>query len=372
MTSIFKRRGRKGVTLKYRDAQGKDRFRAFPTRAAAEEHAITLRGKPDPGQKITLKDYAAKWLVHMEGRLRPGPMLGYRLIVNNHLVPALGHLRLADLTRAHVKDLMAGKQAAGLSRRTASNIHSVLHNLLAEAIEDGYLFANPAASRRGRSLGLTQKERSGNVKAMDEAQLRGFLQATARSLPDRALLFRLLAFTGLRLGEALALRWEDVDQAGKHLSVRRSWSRRRIQEPKTHTSLRDVALAPGLLEELAHADAGTKARALAAGGPRPPWIFTSRAGGPAHHGRIDADFKIALAGAGLSSHFTPHCLRHTFASLHLQAGESIYWVSRQLGHASIRITVDLYGRWLPPGNLEAAARLELAVAPTGRQVTNQK
>jgi len=364
VTSIFKRAGRKGVTLKYRDAKGRDRFKAFPTRAIAEDHAVTLRAKPDPGQRITLTAYTEKWLTHMESRLRAGPLAGYKLAMRKHVVPTLGHLRLTEVGRGHIKDLMATKLTEGLSRRTASNIHAVLHNCLAEAIEDGYLHANPAASRRGRGLGLTRIERTTNMKAMDGAQLRAFIEAAAKVRPDRVLLFRLLAFTGLRLGEALALRWEDVDQAGKTLRIERGVTRCRVGPPKTPTSIRDVALAPGLLDDLAQLDTASKAAALKSGRKRHPYIFPSRSGGPLHHGRIDQDFKVALAGARLPQHLTPHCLRHTFASLHLQAGESVYWVSRQLGHASIKITVDVYGRWLPPGNLEAAARLEAAVSPT--------
>jgi integrase len=299
----------------------------------------------------------------MEGRLRRGSFTGYRLALQNHILPRLGHLHLTDLARVHVKDLLAEKQTAGLSRRTISNLHAVLHNCLAEAIEDGYLTANPAASRRGRGLGMTREERSANIKAMDRDQLRAFLTATDATIPARALLFRLLALTGLRLGEALALRWEDVDRTASMLRIERAVSRGRVGPPKTLKGVRDVALAPGLLEGLKAWDVAAKAKALQAAEPRAPWIFASRSGSPGHHGRVDQDFKVALAAAKLSQHFTPHCLRHTFASLHLQAGESIYWVSRQLGHASIKITVDVYGRWLPPGNLEGAGRLEAALSP---------
>lgn len=366
MTSIFRRKGRAGFTLKYRDAKGKDRFRSFRTRALAEQKALDLRANPDPGQRITLKDYAATWLRHAEGRIRRGTFSGYECSLVNHLIPALGHLHLTEITRGHVKDMVADKLAAGLGRRTVANIHAVLHNLLAEAIEDGYLSINPAAHRgRGGAIGPSRAEVATKIKAFDAGQLRAFLEAAGQVVPDRLLLFRVLAFTGLRLGEALALRWEDVDEAGHKLRVERGWTRQRIEPTKTPAGVRDVDLPAGLVVELAASSKAAQTAALKAGRPRAPWIFASRGGGPQHHGRIEQDFKRALAGARLPQHFTPHCLRHTFASLHLQAGVSIYYAQRQLGHASIKMTVDLYGRWLPAGNAAAADRLEAVISGGG-------
>ena len=75
----------------------------------------------------------------------------------------------------------------------------------------------------------------------------------------------------------------------------------------------------------------------------------------------DKAFKRVLKDAEFPLHFTPHCLRHTFASLLLQQGESPAYVQRQLGHASIQLTVDTYGRWLPMGNKAAVDRLDDAV-----------
>jgi len=66
----------------------------------------------------------------------------------------------------------------------------------------------------------------------------------------------------------------------------------------------------------------------------------------------------ALKAAGLPLHFSPHCLRHSFASLLLQHGESPAYIQRQLGHASIQLTVDTYGKWLPMGNKAAVNRLD--------------
>ena len=90
----------------------------------------------------------------------------------------------------------------------------------------------------------------------------------------------------------------------------------------------------------------------------PPWVFCSKRGTPLDITNADKAFKRALKHAELPLHFTPHYLRHTFASLLLQQGESPASVQRQLGHARIQLTVDTYGRWLPMDNKAAVDRLD--------------
>ena len=89
-----------------------------------------------------------------------------------------------------------------------------------------------------------------------------------------------------------------------------------------------------------------------------PWVFVTMAGVCMEQSRVGKAFKRILKAAGLPRHFSPHSLRHTFASLLLQHGESPAYVQRQLGHASIQLTVDTYGRWLPMGNKAAVDRLD--------------
>jgi integrase len=99
-------------------------------------------------------------------------------------------------------------------------------------------------------------------------------------------------------------------------------------------------------------------KALADGVEAPAWVFATDAGTPFDHGRVGKVFKRVLRAAKLPGYFSPHSLRHTFASLLLQQGESPAYVQRPLGHASIKLTVDTYGRWLPMGNKAAVDRLD--------------
>jgi integrase len=105
-----------------------------------------------------------------------------------------------------------------------------------------------------------------------------------------------------------------------------------------------------------------KTEALKRGWPGvPPWVFCSEVGTPLLVANVRRVFGRVLQHAKLPGHFSPHCLRHSFASLLLQQGESPVYVQRQLGHASIKPTVDTYGRWLPMGNKAAVDRLDFAV-----------
>ena len=97
----------------------------------------------------------------------------------------------------------------------------------------------------------------------------------------------------------------------------------------------------------------------------PKWVFCTETGTPFEESRGRKVFQKILKAGGLPLHFSPHCLRHTFASLLLQQGESPAYVQRQLGHASIQLTVDTYGKWLPMGNKSAVNHLD---EPSGSKV----
>jgi integrase len=121
-----------------------------------------------------------------------------------------------------------------------------------------------------------------------------------------------------------------------------------------------------LTETLHRLQAAQKAEKLKRGLPElPPWVFPSTAGTPHDHANVNKAFKRVLKAADLPLHFTPHGLRHTYASLLLQQGASPAYVQRQLGHASIQLTVDTYGKWLPMGNKAAVDGLD---APSGSKM----
>jgi hypothetical protein len=144
---------------------------------------------------------------------------------------------------------------------------------------------------------------------------------------------------------------------GRH----RGWLRwRELLPPIGLARLADrcVTVSVAVKDVLERLKAARQEKALAHGAEVSAWVFAMDAGTPFDHGRVGKVFKWVLKAAKLPLHYSPHSLRHTFASLLLQQAESPAYVQRQLGHASIKLTVDTYGRWLPMGNKAAVDRLD--------------
>ena len=162
----------------------------------------------------------------------------------------------------------------------------------------------------------------------------------------------------MRLGEALALQWDDLDLAHQQITISRSRSEHAEGEetdsPKNDEP-RTVDLSKSLAETLAQHEVTVKAEALKRGCPLSGWVFHTKAGKLLDAHNVRRAMRSILKQAGLSVHFTPHCLRHTYASILLANGESPAYVQEQLGHATIELTVTTYGRWLKkkaPGALD--------------------
>jgi integrase len=178
-------------------------------------------------------------------------------------------------------------------------------------------------------------------------------------------LWVILATTGLRLGEALGLKWEDLDLEAATLRVRRQLQRRRaggslvLDEVKSPTSRRLIHLGSVACEALRRLQTGQKEQRLATGAA---WVdtglvFTTAKGTPVEQGRVSHHFKRTLTRAELPR-VRIHDLRHTAASLMLEQGENPKVVQEMLGHASITLTLGTYSHVLPTMHRQAADRLD--------------
>lgn len=317
----------------------------------------------------TLAEYAERWLATIRPPVvRPRTWKGYADLLRLHLLPALGAARLGALRRGDVKALLAAKLGAGLARDTVRLIHATLRALLNAAVDDEILVANPAAGL-GRTLRLAAapRERQAAVRgrALTRDQVEALLDAVrmAPTPAARALypLFLVLARAGLRIGEALALRWDAVDLAARTLAVERTWSAGALGPPK-RGGARTVDVSRQLWATLRWLDRERRQQARRTNRLPVPWVFPSRAGRPLDYARVRHAFAEAVRRAGLPGRLTLHSLRHTYASLLLAEGRSPAYVQRQLGHASIALTVDTYGRWLPHRDLAAVDGLDDARA----------
>lgn len=358
MACIRKRRGK--WVIDYRDALGKRRWETVDgNRKDAEDRLakILASGKQVIDTKRTFREYAEEWLrTYARTHVKESTLREYEAVFKNHLFPLFGPLPFSKLTREAVKRLIAEKIEAGLSRATVRNIIVPLREMYNHAIDDGVIsFSNPAA-RVGRF-----NKRRGDQKKIDpltREELSILLETAREKMPHYYPLFLCAARTGMRLGELLALTWEDVDFNGRFIEVRRNLVRGKFTTPKNGKSRR-VDMSRQLTETLKGLLLKRKEEALRSGaGKVEGLIFSTPEGTPLDHNNLRKRFFYrALEVAGLRR-VRFHDVRHSFASLLIQQGESLAYVKDQLGHHSIQITVDTYGHLVPGGNRQAVDRLD--------------
>jgi integrase len=332
-------------------------------------------------QEITFREYAQRWIKSRQNALKPSTLASYEAGLGVYaderrdpgppgrrrrrrrrapaLVTVFGDTPLQSITVSDVNAYL-GEPTASVRPKTRRNSLALLTKLFGDAVEDGYLAVNRL--RGSRSL-----QRPKALRAEDEPEIEILTPAEVNRLLDAMdaehyPLFLTGVYTGVRLGELLALQWGDLDRAGRRLYVRRSVYKGQFYVPKTKRSRRSIDIGDQLLSVL-------EGLRLAQYGAAPPGpealIFPSATGRP-----LDPDnlrhrvWAPALAKAKLR-HVRIHSLRHTYASMLIAQGENIKYISSQLGHASVQITIDRYGHLFPDRKRTAAARLEEQFATAG-------
>lgn len=318
---------------------------------------------------LVFADYAQGWLrSYVAVYLKPGTQEKYETILRKHWFPQLGRLPLSAITRDRVKTVLGEKLAAGLKPSTVKGALNVLRACLSAAVEDAHLTGNPAA-RLGRFASCSGETREFEIFSREELTI--LLSTAAREFPDVYPIVLTLARTGLRIGEALTLQRDDVDFPRRELWVRRTWGSRkkalgprRINTPKSN-KFRRVDMSEQLCRVLQGYLALQEAEAIVEGRAPSPWLFPGPDGHPITPGGFWQNcWRPLLRRSGLR-YRKPHTLRHTYASLLIQDGETLAYVRDQLGHHSIRVTVDIYGHLIPGANKVAVDRLDDA---TGRDL----
>lgn len=342
MACVRFRRGKWGVD--WRDALGKrhwrpcgseDEARKLHAAILAEHQPIRLPGYSE----LTLDGYAELFFAEVRARTREASVMRYRSAYRTHIAGELGERRLDDVTRFELKQFVAKLHAEGVGLTTPVKVLSMLFS---SAYEDGMIQRHPAKGLRR----MFQTAKPANPKAMTADELARFLDA-ARAEPIYRPLFRTMAFTGLRPGEARGLHVGDYSEQ-RGFYVARTFSNNKLS-PYTKTGECAFVEVPDELRG--------ELRALTRFRASEDWIFRRPDGSFLRKAAVRLAFMRTLRRARLPERFTPGCLRHTYASLLIQQGAPITYVQRQLRHSSIHMTADTYGRWLPLSNRRALSEL---------------
>jgi integrase len=322
-------------------------------------------------QAPTVGEWLTKWLSQLEAgqKKRYATMRRYRSLSRVHLIPGLGHHRIDKLSRVHVDDFLAAKLNE-LAPRTVHHLRAVLRTALNRAVKDGLILRNAS----GLTEAVDVPDQPRRFLSTDEARaLLGAATSERVANPSFATvrneaLYALALNTGLRIGEALALRWQDVEPLDKgELSVVYNLQRVRGKldpkvEPKTRKSRRSVGLPPSVVQTLLGHRQSQREEKIRL---RPIWqdsdlIFTSQIGSPLDPSDVSRDFRAFLARHELPR-IRFHDLRHAAGSIMLKNGIPMYTVSRILGHSNIATTVDTYGHVEEKAFDEAAAAMGRAL-----------
>jgi integrase len=314
-----------------------------------------------PASRLTLREFLTEeWLPTIKGTLRPTTYESYKGLCADHVIPRLGSVQLQKLCAAQINGLYAHlleggriRGTGGLSPSSVRRVHAALRRACRDAVRWGRLTVNPAACADPPRSSAEHAEQA----VWNAEQLQGFLSSVAG---DRLFaLWRVLAMTGMRRGEALGLRWEDIDMEQGLLSIRRALvpvnGVAQISEPKTRRGRRTIATDPETLEAL-KAHAARQADERSASGEtwlESGYVFVRPSGEALQPFAISKAFHQLSAAACLPQ-IRLHDLRHSYATLALSSGVNPRIVSGRLGHSTVALTLDVYSHVLPQQDREAA------------------
>ena len=308
--------------------------------------------------RYTIGQWMDVWFEHYaKVKVRPSSHQTYRGYIDNHIKPNIGKIPLEKLTslelqkfykrlleKGRVNRIESRKQSKGLSAKTVRNIHQIISSAMQLAREQNLITGNPA-----EGCALPRLEHR-EMKTLPVEQLQSFLREAKESGVYE--LYYLELATGLRRGELLGLKWEDIDLEQGDLRVKRQIARINgevVEAPlKTKNAYRTLPLAEDtvsiLLEQKKKVDGN-------------PWVFPSPTGGPISPDSVLHMLHRVLKRAGLPR-VRFHDLRHTFATLALQNGVDVKTVSGMLGHFSAGFTLDTYAHVTTASQRQAAKTMD--------------
>lgn len=322
---------------------------------------------------VPLGKYATQWLDTL--RLAPTTIRGYRNIINNHLIPYIGEVAVDKLTATRIarlyRDLERNgrKDATGkgkpLGANSVNKVHIVLGSILEAALDDGLIMVNPSKKRRtvNAPTGKQIRAEKTEVPTWNGAQLQTFLAWNRDVLEDELHpLWRVIAYTGMRRGEALALKWDDLNTRTSRISLRRAAdaAERHVTKSTKTGSARVLDIDAGTLQILKAHKALRGSLSLDLARPE-AYMFGNNEGELRSPNEISRRWSYRVAKF-IETHpdaprITLKDLRHTHATVLLELSEHPKVVQERLGHSTISTTMNIYSHVTPTMQRTAIDRL---------------
>lgn len=353
-----------------KDENGKQKRKAFygKTRKEVQDKLTAALNEFNHGTYIepsvmTVGEWMDTWLKEYKYHsLKPSTYMGYYSYTKCHIKPKLGHIRLKDLRKDNVQRFVNELLADGKNPSSIDSMFQVLNSALKEAVNSDFIIKNPATGVK-----LPKKEKKDKRVLTPEEQNR-FVE-TAK-LYDQGEAFILMLGTGMRIGETLALTWDDISFENSELKVRKTQvefidphntSKRKISHgtPKTNSSFRTIPLLPQLLDMLKELKIRQEAFAKDMGSAYTDnnLVFCTRFGTSILIYDMRKKLERITKRAEIEG-ISPHSLRHTFATRGLENGIPLKVMQELLGHASLSMTADLYTHILPDTKKSSIMKLK--------------
>ncbi|MDW3216245.1 MAG: tyrosine-type recombinase/integrase [Ilumatobacteraceae bacterium] len=343
--------------------------RSFRTKKEAQAALTELLAAHQTGtfvapSRMPLRDFVEPWLAALENQGRkPTTLRGYRRSLDAYVLPRLGDVALQELRASDLDALYAellrsgGRRGQGLSMTTVHHVHAAMNKMLHDAERKGLVIRNVAKLANAPTL-TTARAKGPEMRVWLPDELARFLASIEGNRNE--MLFRLMAMTGIRRGEVVALRWSDVELSGHRLTVNQAATvidgDEVVAVPKTRRSRRVIDLDPDTVSMLQRHRARQREQFLMLGvsATASDRVFTNEIGEPLRPNSVGQAFRRLVDAVDLSV-IRLHDLRHTHATHLLMAGVNVKVVSERLGHSSVSFTLDTYGHVMPGQQAEAAA-----------------
>jgi integrase len=399
MACVKKRRGR--YVLDFYDQHGHRQRVTMKAGTTKKQAEVELRSKADavsnrafvPVKRMLLfSKVAEEWLEHKKPNLRITSWNTVQGNLKNHYNELKG-LKIGLIDTATIEKWICRRQAHGMNINTLRKLIVTLNQVMAYGVRHRYTDRNPVTdAERPREQG--QEPKQDKISVLKPEEIKGLLKNTEGQ--KYQILLRTAIFTGMRQGELLGLKWNDIDWENKQVHVQRTYTKGMFFDVKTKTSNRRIDLGPSVIQELRSWERVCPANDLGL-------VFPNEEGRPMNYSNMmNRHFIPALIKAGIAKKveissasktsgpaeiISPkakgkrkkakvegkirfHDLRHTYASLLIAQGENIKYIQAQMGHSSPMVTLNVYAHLMNPTNQAAACRLEDAIFSENRSQEN--